>query len=71
MPTSATGRAIGGLASGESRRRRSDAIRRIVAATRQAQGLPPTVEDNAVLDLVATHLEHTACKSEAVPDEAA
>ena len=56
----------GGRASGESRRRRAEAIRRIVAATRQAQGLPPTVEDNAVLDLVAAHLER-----QAVPDEAA
>jgi hypothetical protein len=54
-----------GRRSGESRRQRSEAITRIVRAARQAQGLPPTVEDNAVLELVAAHLER------AVPDEAA
>jgi hypothetical protein len=58
-------RAEAGRRSGESRRQRSQAIARIVAATRAAQGLPPHVEDNAVLELVAAHLE------QAVPDEAA
>lgn len=56
-----------GRRSGEVRRQRRALVERIVAATRRAQGLPPTVEDNAVLDLVAAHLERTA----AVPDAAA
>jgi hypothetical protein len=41
----------------EARRARKAAVERIVAATRQAQGLPPTVEDNAVLEHVAALLE--------------
>jgi hypothetical protein len=47
-----------GRASGESRRRRSKAIKRLVAETRRQQGLPPTVEDNAVLEQLAAILEN-------------
>ena len=41
----------------ESRRRRGDAARRIVAASRAAHGLPPTVTDVEVLKRVADLLE--------------
>lgn len=42
-----------GRASGAARRRRSEAVRRLVYVTREAQGLPPTVTDIEVLERVA------------------
>jgi hypothetical protein len=46
-----------GHRSGEVRRLRAAAVKRIVTATREAQGLPPTVSDVEVLDRVAALLE--------------
>lgn len=48
-----------GKASGAARRRRSDAVRRLVAEARAAQGLPPTIDDADVLGLVADQLAAT------------
>jgi nitrogen-specific signal transduction histidine kinase len=52
----AAGAALG-RASGEARRRRRDAVARLVEASRKAQGLPPTVSDVEVLERVAAIVE--------------
>jgi hypothetical protein len=46
-----------GRRSGESRRQRSELTRRIVAASRTAQGLDETVTDLEVLEHIAALLE--------------
>ena len=54
-----------GRRSGAARRRKNDAVRHLVAKTRAAQGLPPTITDVEVLDRIAALIKP------GVPDEAA
>jgi hypothetical protein len=41
-------------------RRKRDEVGRLVAASRAAQGLPPTITDPGILDRVATLLDKEA-----------
>jgi hypothetical protein len=59
IETSSAGRALG-LASGESRRRRSEAMARIIEATRRAEQIAPDATDNDVLEHAAALLEDVA-----------
>jgi hypothetical protein len=56
LPTAPTPAELG-RKSGAARRRQREAVRRLVAASRAAQGLPPTVTDVEVLERVADVLE--------------
>lgn len=60
-----------GHASGIARRRRADAVRRIVTATRAAQGLPSTITDVEVLERVADLFAAGGAAELATPDTAA
>lgn len=59
LQSSEAGSALG-RRSGEARRERAAAVRRLVAATRKAQGLPATVSDADVLDHLAALIEGDA-----------
>jgi hypothetical protein len=47
-----------GRRSAAVRRKKTEAVRRLVEASRAAQGLPPTVTDIEVLERVAALLEN-------------